>query len=151
MREYPTSGNATEATEGDGLRREDSKETSVSVAHNDLMDRIEGARAREPAGASRKGSEGIVDSSSSVDDVILDSEGSDGSDDSEGSDGSGGSAGKATDSVETDQTDDSVGSGEIVGSGTGGGASCIDSADSDVTDDTEGWRASETGEGSGGV
>lgn len=53
------------------------------------MDRIDGARASEPGGTFGTASEGIVDSSSSsVDDVRLDSDGSDGSEGGVGSDDS---------------------------------------------------------------
>lgn len=85
--------------EGNKLRRDESKETSVSVAHRDLMDLIDGARSSEPGGTLGGADEGSVDSSSSsLDQVMLDSEGSsslvsadsdhsdDDDDDSDGSD-----------------------------------------------------------------
>lgn len=48
---YLTSGNATEVTDGEGPRRVESQDSSVSVAHSDLIERIKFG-AKEPGGAS---------------------------------------------------------------------------------------------------
>ncbi len=70
-----TLGSGADTDDGDGLRRDSSKDTSVSVAQRDRIDLIEGARSKDAGGAAGTCKDDATSVSSVTSDDSLDSEG----------------------------------------------------------------------------